>query len=177
MPNIHFWLMSMIFRFRDFIAPRKNILIEVGIKPGYHILDFGCGPGSNILPASELAGASGKVYALDIHPLAIKRIQEIASENKLSNVATILSDCKTSLPDNSIDIVLLYDIFHMLGEPDEVLKEIHRVLKHNGILSFSDHHMREKEILSRVPETGLFRLLRKGKRTYTFVKEDIPPTW
>ena len=170
-PNLRFRFMTSLFRLRDFFIPRKNILMEVGIKPGHHVLDFGCGPGSYIIPTAELIGPKGKVYALDIHPLAIKSVQDIISKNKLTNVETILSDCKTGLPDNSIDIVLLYDTFHMLSEPEGVLDELHRVLKRDGILSFSDHHMREKEILYSVPETGLFRLSRKGRRTYTFVKE------
>jgi len=110
----------------------------------------------------------GVVYALDLHPLAIQRVQEIASKRKLTNVETIRSNCKTGLPENSLDVVLLYDIFHMSSEPDAILAELHRVLKPDGMLSFSDHHMGEDEILSRVTVGGLFRLSKKGKKTYSF---------
>jgi len=51
-----------------------------------------------------------------------------------------------------------------------VLEELHRVLKPEGILSFSDHHMKESEILSRLTSGGLFRLWKKGKKTYSFLK-------
>jgi len=44
-------------------------------------------------------------------------------------VETILSDRKTGLPDNSIDIILLYDTFHGLSEPNMVLEELCKVLK------------------------------------------------
>ena len=169
--NFDFRLMSFGFKFRDFFLPRKNILEEVGIKSGFHILDYGCGSGSYTIVAAQLVGKSGKVYALDIHPIAIKRIQNIASKRKLTNVETILSDCATGLPDKSIDVALLYDILHELSEPDKVLEELHRVLKPNGILSFNDHHMKEEsEILSKITGKGLFRLSRKGKRVYNFVK-------
>jgi len=171
MSNFHFKFMSFVYKFRDFFLPRKNILKEVGIKPGFHVLDYGCGPGSYVITTVELVGESGKIYALDIHPLAIQRVQNIASKKQLNNVETIFSDCKTGLPDNSIDVVLLYDTFHSLTEPNGVLKEIHRILKTNGILSFSDHHMKENEILSEITNGRLFRLSRKGKRTYTFLKE------
>jgi ubiquinone/menaquinone biosynthesis C-methylase UbiE len=77
----------------------------------------------------------------------------------------------TGLSDDSIDVVLLYDTFHDLTNPNMVLEELHRVLKPNGILSFSDHHMKENEIISKVMNNGLFRLLRKGERTYSFVTE------
>jgi len=163
--------MSFGYLFRDLFLRRKKILEEVGIRPGFHALDYGCGPGAYITAASELAGKSGKIYALDIHPLAIQRVQSIASKKQLTNVETICSDCKTGLPDRSMDVVLLYDTFHSLGDPHGVLEELHRVLKPDGILSFSDHHMREPEILSQVREKGLFKLSRKGQRTYSFSKE------
>ncbi len=170
--NLGFKLMSLTYRFRDFFLPRMNILKEVGIKPGSHVLDYGCGPGGYITAAAELVGKSGKIYALDIHPLAIQKVQSIASKKQLTNVDTICSDCKTGLPDKSLDVVLLYDTFHNLSEPDGVLEELHRVLKPNGVLSFSDHHMKENEIVSKVTNRGLFILSRKGEKTYSFLKEE-----
>jgi len=162
--------MSFGYKFRDFFLPRKNVLQEVGIKPGFHVLDYGCGPGSYIIPLAELVGKSGKIYALDTHPLAIQRVQSIASKKQLTNVETICSDCKTGLPDKSIDVALLYDTLHGLSEPNEVLAELHRVLKPDGILSLSDHHMKESEIISKMTDKGLVRLSRKGKRLYNFSK-------
>ena len=166
-----FKFMSLSYKFRDFRLPRMNILKEVGIKPGLHILDYGCGPGGYITPAAQLVSNSGKVYALDINPLAIEQVQSIASRKKLTNVETILSDCATGLPDESVDIVLLYDTLHLLSKPDEVLAELHRILKPDGILSFNDHHMKEEsEIISKLTGKGLFTLSRKGERVYNFHK-------
>jgi ubiquinone/menaquinone biosynthesis C-methylase UbiE len=170
--NYDFKIMSLSYKFRDFFSPRMNILRDVGIKPGFHVLDYGCGPGSYTVPLAELVGEIGKIYALDIHPLAIQRVQRIASKKQLANVETILSDCKTGLPDNSIDVILLYDVLHALSDSDGVLKELHRVLKPDGILSLSDHHMKEDEIVAKVTNRGLFKLSRKGKRTYSFMKEE-----
>jgi len=142
----------------------------VGIKPGFQVLDYGCRPGSYITPLAELVGESGRIYALDIHPLAVQAVQRIVSKKQLMNVETILSDCETGLPDNSVDIILMYDIFHDLGDPNGVLAELHRVLKPDGTLSFSDHHIREHEIVSKVTHRGLFRLYRRSKRTYSLLK-------
>ena len=173
MSNFDFQFMSVGYKFRDFFLTRLNILEEVGIKPGFQVLDYGCGPGSYIPPLAELVGESGKVYALDIHPLAIQKVQAITLKKQLANLETILSDCQTGLPDNSLDVVLLYDIFHHLSDSDVVLKELYRVLKPDGILSFSDHHMKENEIVAEVTNSGLFRLSGKGQRTYTFLKKQL----
>jgi ubiquinone/menaquinone biosynthesis C-methylase UbiE len=173
--NFYFKSMSLIFRIRDLIdliLPRRDVLEEVGIKPGFHVLDYGCGPGGYISALGRLLGTSGKIYALDMHPLAIRAVQKIALREKIENLETIHSDRETGLPDNSLDVVLLYDVFHGLSNPDGVLEEIHRVLKPDGILSFSDHHISEDEIISRVTETGLFRLSGKGNKTYSFLREE-----
>ena len=170
--DFHFKLRSFGFIFRDLFSPRMNTIKEAGIQPGFHVLDYGCGPGSYIKAAAELAGNSGKVYALDIHPLAVQAVQRLALKNRLTNVETILSDCNTGLPDNSIDVVLLYDTFQKLSSPDSVLEELHRVLKPGGILSFNDHHMDKSEIVAEVTNKRLFRLLRLGERTYSFIKRE-----
>ncbi len=119
--SIVFNLMSFSFKLRDFLLPRENILQEAGIEPGFVVLDYGCGPGSYTFVAAGTVGESGKVYALDFHPLAIRRVKHIIAKRGLVNVATIYSDCGTGLPDQSIDVVLLYDVFHELSQPEQVL--------------------------------------------------------
>jgi ubiquinone/menaquinone biosynthesis C-methylase UbiE len=145
--NLAFSGMSLIFKVRDFITPRRQILEEAGLRPGDRVLDYGCGPGAYIPGAAEMVGESGEVYALDVHPLAIRRVQSIAKRQGLTNVETIHSDCRTDLPNESLDAVLLYDVFHMLDKPRAVLAELYRVLKSEGTVSFSDHHMRHENII------------------------------
>lgn len=170
MSRVGFKLMTLVFRIRDILRPRMDLLKEAGIEPGFCILDYGCGPGSYIAALAQLVGTSGEIYALDIHPLAIKEVQKTAARKAITNVKTIESDCKTGLPDNLVDVVLLYDTFHNLSQPDDVLRELHRVLKSGSTLSFSDHHMNEKDIITGVTKTGLFKLSTKGKKIYSFSK-------
>jgi ubiquinone/menaquinone biosynthesis C-methylase UbiE len=175
MSDFGFKAMAFTFRIRDFLRPRSDILKEAGIREGFHVLDYGCGPGSYVKPVSEIVGESGKVYALDIQPLAVESVKKISEKHGLKNVETILSDRKTGLPDESIDVVLLYDTFHDLVDPKGALEELRRVLKPDGILSFSDHHLKEQEIISKVTNAKLFRLSRKGEKAYNFLKEAFPP--
>lgn len=170
MSDLWFKLMALEFRIRDRLRPRMEIVKEVGIKRGFKVLDYGCGPGGYIAPVSELIGENGRLYALDMMPVALEMVKKLIAKKKLQNVETILSDCKTGLPDKSIDVVLLYDVFHDLKDQDSVLGELHRILKPEGILSFSDHHLNEAEITSKITSQGLFRLLKKGKYTYSFTK-------
>jgi len=170
-PAKNFTRMAFLFKIRDLYRPRMVILQEVGIKAGDRVLDYGCGPGSYIIPLNKLTGSNGKIYALDINPQAIQMVRQIISKKQLTNVETILSACETGLPAGSIDVVLLYDILHHLKNPLQILKELQRVLKNDGILSVSDHHMKENEIVSGIISGGLFRLSKKGKRTVSFAKQ------
>jgi len=162
--------MSFFLRCRDLIRPRYRILDEVDIRPGNHVLDFGCGHGSYTFSVSESVGDEGKVYAQEILQLALDMIAKKASKLKLENISTICSDCSTGLPDESIDVVLLYDVFHLLGDPCAVLKELWRVLSPDGVMSFSDHHMSDQKIISGVIQSSMFVLSERGKYTYSFRK-------
>ncbi|HUV94600.1 MAG TPA: class I SAM-dependent methyltransferase [Anaerolineae bacterium] len=162
--------MSLWFKLRDLLAPLESTLSEVGIESGFHLLDYGCGPGSYSIAAAELVGQSGKVYAADMNALALRRVRSSALKKGLRNIETVHTDCETGLENGTIDVVLLYDTYHDLMEPDRVLEELHRVLKAGAILSFSDHHMNDGEILEKLASQGFFEFGRRGKKTFTFAR-------
>jgi len=168
--NFNYEIMCFFYKVRDFFSSPLNMLKEADIKPGYNVLDFGCGPGSYSIAASKVVGENGRIYALDINPMAVKKVKCSAAKQGLSNLKTIQSDCKTGLPDGSMDVILLYDVYHDLYNRLQVLKELYCILKPEGILSFSDHHMGMEEILSEITKNGLFRLKKEHKKTCSFVK-------
>lgn len=165
-----FKMMSLMFKIRDIVKPRKKILQDAGLKSGMSVLDFGCGPGGYLVPLAKIVGTSGKIYALDTNPAAIEQVKKIIPRKNLHNVETIVSDGPTGLPDSSIDFVLLYDVLHHLSHRDEVLAELHRVLKPDGTLSVTDHHLEENDILNRITGNGLYKMSRKGKIVDNFCK-------
>ncbi len=166
--TLAFELTRLWFGVRDLFTSPATVVGEAGIVPGACVLDYGCGPGSHALAALQLVGASGRVYAADINPLAVARLQAIAARRGLGNLHGILTDCATGLEGASVDVALLYDTYHDLAQPQAVLAELHRVLKPGGVLSFSDHHLQEQEILAQVTAAGLFAFEARGRKTYTF---------
>jgi len=110
---------------------------------GKTVIDFGCGKGRYTLAAAQIAKT---VYAADIDE---HRLIEIESHG-YKNIKTIKSDgtCKLDFAaDNSIDMVLIYDLIHQLGPGRKTfLAETKRVLKNNGILSVLPFHIQGKEI-------------------------------
>ena len=169
-PDWAFRFMALGYRFRDARTPREDFLEEAGIKQGSTVLDFGCGPGSYVVPAARMTSDAGKVYALDMHPLALKMVTERARKADLNNVSTILSDCDTGLPAHSVDVAFLYDIYHDLNEPTAVLTELHRVLKPGGLLTSHDHHLKGDLLKEAIESSGLFKTTRKGALTHSFTR-------
>jgi len=168
--NFLFRMMAFDFKIRDLFSPRKNIIADLGIKPGFQILDFGCGPGAYIPAAEELTGPSGHIYALDAQPMAIEYVQDLCRKKKYSNVTSILSDRSTGLRSASIDIIFLYDILHGLIDSKPILEELHRVVRPDGILSVNDHHLQQEEIIAKVTSAGYFKLMEKKSKTISFSK-------
>jgi ubiquinone/menaquinone biosynthesis C-methylase UbiE len=148
----------------------EKTIKEIPLAKGFKVLDFACGPGRYVVAVSKAIGLKGKLYALDAAPAALELVRKTVDANKLSNVETVESSCYTGLPGGELDAVLLYDAFHGFNDPMAILSELHRVLKPRGVLSFSDIHMEEKEIVSRITSDGLFKLKSKNQLTYTFEK-------
>ena len=168
--NLSFRCMAAEFRIRDWLRPPINMLRDIGLLPGMTILDFGCGPGGYSLAAAHLVGAKGQVYALDIHPLALCMVMKAAKRRGLQNIHPILGSYPDDLPNESMDVVLLYDVLHDIPDTDSVLREIRRVLKPDGILSASDHHYGEAALLSKIAGSRLFRLAKCNRLTCQFMR-------
>jgi ubiquinone/menaquinone biosynthesis C-methylase UbiE len=158
LPNITFRLMAFSLALhRRFVDVRKP-MERAGIKEGQTILDFGCGPGFYTIAAAKMVGAKGKVYALDIHPLAVRSVEKKAKKEGLTNITTILSDRDTGLPDRSVDIALAYDMIHMVKDKQALARELHRILKPNGLLSVIVGHIKVEDVLEILEQDSLFLL-------------------
>lgn len=158
---VSFFLMSLEFWLRDLRHPPVKILREAGAGPGQTILDYGCGPGSFSIAAAQLVGPNGKVYAVDINPIALRAVSRKALKRGFNNITPVLAHDTCNLPVAEVGVAILYDVLHDLPDPPEVLALLHRTMKAEGILTVSDHHMTEPDIISTVVSGRLFRLTRR----------------
>jgi len=120
---------SMWSKFFDSADILKRIGLNNKIKD---IVDFGCGYGTFTIPAARLI--SGRVYAIDVDPEMITAVKDKMLKNAVNNVETIQRDIideGSSLADESIDYVLLFNVLHT-EYPVKLLKEAYRVLRKNG---------------------------------------------
>jgi len=152
-------------------------LIKSGIlKHGDNILDFACGPGRLSWEMAKIIGNSGMVYALDIHPLAIKNTEEMIEKNQINNIKTILtSESKTGLENQSIDIVFIFNAIDMIRDKKRMITELERVLKPGGRLviknkmSFFINKNHYRQLFSE----SLIKFVEEKGKAYYYIKEKI----
>jgi len=170
--RIHFKMISFIHDtlYGLFVNPYK-LLNAAGLKPGQKVLEVGCGPGFFTIPAARIVGEKGRVYALDINPVAVEAVRRKIKERGLKNVEVILADAsKTGLPEESIDVAFLFGVIHALNDVDAVMQEMHRVLKARGVLSIQKSWWSEKKLLDTVTKNGLFSFKEKTSGVFKFEK-------
>ncbi len=148
-----------------------KLLNRAGLKSGQKVLEIGCGPGFFTIPAANIVGKGGIVYAIDTHPLAIEKVKEKIEREEVKNVTLILANASnTGLPDRSIDLVFLFGLRYIADGLENVISEIHRILKPEGVLSFEKTRGSEKKIIEEVEKGGLIYSGRKAK-IFLFTKE------
>jgi ubiquinone/menaquinone biosynthesis C-methylase UbiE len=169
MGNLNFKMMAAMLRLFKRGPFMRQRLEFAGIREGQVVLDFGSGPGYFAALAAEIVGPYGKVYVADIQPLVTYYIERLKEKRRLENLEAIVTDCDTSLPDESVDVVLLFDIIHMLEDPYRILSEMKRVLKSDGTLCVDVHHMDKEQAISIIESVGLSKD-EQQENTINFVK-------
>jgi len=123
----------------------KIFLEDIGIKKSQSILDFGCGIGHYTIPAAKVVGKRGRVYALDKDREVLNQLMQTAELEGLKNVVPIvdqLEELKTNLEDETMDVVLFYDVLHYMESEKRkrVYGNAYRILKADAILSVYPKH-------------------------------------
>lgn len=140
----------------------EEVLREIGIEEGQTVLDFGCGAGAYAIPAATGVGPKEKVYALDKDEDALDKLREKAQKEGLENIEMILSsDLCTGLKAESVDVVLLYDVIHLIEDRAALFEEMGRVLRSDGLVSMYPMHVKRGEVMEKMQSCGFTLIAEK----------------
>ena len=145
----------------------SKLIKNMRIKSNDVIADIGAGSGYHAFRMASLA-PNGLVYAVDIQTEMLMAIENKKTFSENSNIETILGTEKTvELPKNSVDKILMVDVYHEFSFPIEMIASMKSALKSNGELFLIEyraedplvpiktiHKMSEKQAIKEMEAAG-----------------------
>jgi ubiquinone/menaquinone biosynthesis C-methylase UbiE len=151
-----------------------DFLEKIGIKKGYTVLDFGCGRGHYTIPTSKIVANIGMVYALDKNKSALSELEKTIAEEEIKNVELIKDIKDASLGDNSVDVILCYDVLHYMKSADRkvIYNDVRRVLRENAIFSVYPKHCKENIPSGELADVSVVEIIREIENSgFVFIGE------
>lgn len=119
-------------------------LVDAGLSPGQHVIDFGCGVGDVAFLAARLVGPSGRVVGADRSKEAVLTARYRARQLGLANVEFICADDEALLscvPTSSFDAVVGRMVLMYQSDPTLCLKRLATLLRPGGVVMFQEVQM------------------------------------
>ena len=123
-----------------------TLIKNMNIQPTDNIADIGAGSGYHVFRMAPLA-KKGLVYAVDIQEEMLMAIESSKAINGIENVTTVKGSEQTvNLPENSVDKVLMVDVYHEFNFPVEMIASIKKALKPNGKLFLIEYRGEDPKV-------------------------------
>ena len=153
-----------------------RVMDLLGIGPGKNVADVGAGSGWFTILAAKRVRESGRVYAVDINPEAIRYIKDRVQKEQLRNVKTILGqEDDPVLPADQIDAVLLLKTYHEVAKPVALLRHLRASLRPGAKVGIIDrngdeenHGVNRDVVLKEAAQAGY-----ELEGSYDFVKDGM----
>lgn len=148
---------------------RHAIVAALDLEQDLEVADVGSGTGFFTLMIAQEVGPNGKVYAVDIAQKSLDHVENVAREEGITNVTTVLGEHKmTRLPAASVDLIFLCDTYHHFEYPVHMMESIKEALRNDGRLVVVDF-----ERVKGVTPDFFYEHVRAGKGTFTDEIRDV----
>jgi ubiquinone/menaquinone biosynthesis C-methylase UbiE len=125
----------------------SRLVQSLPLKKGDAVADVGAGSGYLTFRLAERVGPTGAVFAQDIQPEMLGIIRARTRERGLKNIRTVLgAESDTRLPANSVDLLLLVDVYHELSYPWELTRSMVKALKPGGRLVLVEYRREDPSV-------------------------------
>lgn len=144
---------------------RADLLVPaLKLKGGDVVADIGCGSGYYTRRLAKAVGTNGLVYAVDVQPEMLDILTNKLAAGKILNVKPVLGTATDpKLPRESVDLILLVDVYHEFDHPFEMMAALIRALKPGGRVAFVEFRAEDPEV----------RIKRVHKMTETQVRKEM----
>jgi ubiquinone/menaquinone biosynthesis C-methylase UbiE len=132
---------------RDAEEHPRQLLEELNLRPGMVVADIGSGTGFFSFPMAKKVGGQGKVLAVDIQPEMIAFLTQRSRALGLTNVIPVLGTATDAqLSPESVDLVLMVDVYHEFSFPHEMMQSICQACKPAGKVVFVEYRAEDPSV-------------------------------
>jgi ubiquinone/menaquinone biosynthesis C-methylase UbiE len=122
-------------------------LDAIKLVKGSTVADVGAGSGYMTVKMAKRVGPTGKVYANDIQAEMLTLLRQRLTKEKVANVEPVLGTIDDpKLPANTVDLILMVDVYHEFSEPQKMLRKMHEELKPGGRLVLLEYRKEDPAI-------------------------------
>ena len=140
------------------------MLANMDLKTGMTVCDMGCGNGFYSLQMAKMIGPEGIVLAVDIQPQMLYLMRQRMNKAGIDNIAPILGSFHNPhLPRNTIDVILMVDVYHEFSHPEHMLRAMRNSLKDPKVPIKPLHKMSKKKIMVEYKANG-FKLAKEYEK-------------
>jgi SAM-dependent methyltransferase len=119
----------------------------LAIPKGASVADVGAGSGYMTVRLSRRVGPDGKVYANDLQPQMLEMLRRRLAQARIDNVTLVLGAVDDpKLPDASVDLELLVDVYHEFSQPQAMLRHLRDALRPKGRLVLLEYRKEDPSI-------------------------------
>ncbi|RNI26540.1 class I SAM-dependent methyltransferase [Rufibacter latericius] len=134
---------------RDSRQKEENVTLAIqklDLQPNQVVADVGAGTGYYTFRIAPLV-PQGKVFAVEVQDEFVAALEAKAKELQLSNVSVVKGSAQSpNLPEASVDLALMVDVYHELEYPREMLQALHRALKPTGKLLLLEYRAEDPSV-------------------------------
>ncbi|WP_339627330.1 class I SAM-dependent methyltransferase [uncultured Maribacter sp.] len=122
------------------------LLKNMDIKPTDIIADIGAGSGYHVFRMAPLV-SRGSIYAVDIQDEMLEALEAKKETQNIHYIKIIKgSEKSVNLPENSVDKVLMVDVYHEFNYPKEIIASIKKALNPKGKLFLIEYRGEDRTV-------------------------------
>ena len=124
----------------------SRLIQNMGVSPGDTIADIGAGSGYHVFKIAPLAD-KGLIYAVDIQKEMLNAIRDQNKSTGATNIELVKgTEQSVNLPENSVDKILMVDVYHEFNYPKEMLASMRKALRKNGTIYLIEYRGEDESI-------------------------------